>query len=189
MDVVASGAWPWPAATAVVVGAAIVATAVDAGGRALRRRSRLAGTKLAPGLIDEVPIERPAEQLQIVNALRSRRRPPRVVILHGPGGYGKSTLAESACLHPSVSRRYSVVRRVRFRESDVSDYAIAGVVNDVIFELTNNRYSDTDPQAAGQRLSRVLAQSGRFSQQVLAAVPFQTALVPTCRRCFAVKIN
>ena len=28
-----------------------------------------------------------------------------------------------------------------------------------------------------------------FAQEVLAAVPFQIALVPTCRRCFATKIN
>ena len=138
------------------------------GGRSRRRRrptsdlrpQSIPPAKVTRGLLGEMPIERPVEKSQVVRALRSRRRRPNVVILYGAGGFGKSTLAEAVCLDASIYRRYSVVYRVRFREDQVSDFAIAGAVNEVVFDLTQSRFLDPDPESAGERLRRVLSQAG-----------------------------
>ena len=161
INMVASGTWSWQASAGVVVGAAAIGAAVDALRQKLRAERQLTAAKLAPWPGDDLLVERPDEKKQIVRALRSKRQRANVVILEGAGGYGKSTLARSVCTDPSVTKKYSGVYRVGCAEDAVTDFAIAGLVNGLLEDITGHRPGHLDPETAGQHLGRVLGQRGK----------------------------
>ena len=163
VNVVASGKFPWQASIGIIVGAAAVGAAADAFRQHFAAaRQRMAPTKLAPWPDDEGLVERRNEKDQLVRALTDKRRRANVVIVEGPGGCGKSTLARLVCTDPEVSTRFSGVYRIDCGEEAVGDLAIAGLVNGLIEIITGDRPVHTDPRTAGQHLGQELSQHKRI---------------------------
>ena len=177
VNVVASRAWPWTVSLAVIIAAATVGVGVDALRQRLKSVRREGGTKLAAWPGDDGLVVRPEEMTQIVTAIKNRRPRPNVVILWGPGGYGKSTLALVAATDPRVSRKFSRSFRVAYGEASVDDFAIAGIVNGLVEQITGLRPGHTDSAAAAQHLSQVLRQAGRVLL-VIDGVWTQRQLLP-----------
>jgi WD40 repeat protein len=108
-------------------------------------------------------VERPAEADEIVKALL--RRPSggsaangTDVALHGPGGFGKTTLAEVVCASPAVRKHFrggiypfTMGRDIR------SSAAVAAKVNEVACLVTGDTTTFEDPQLAGRHLGRLLS--------------------------------
>lgn len=82
--------------------------------------------------------------------------------LHGAGGFGKTTLAVTACHHRAVRRHFAGgMTRVTVGQDRAGPELVA-LVNDVIkrFDGTAPAYSGVEQ--AGQELGRLLAKQGRF---------------------------
>lgn len=100
---------------------------------------------------------RPVEQAQVVAALRLEGKGPApVVALHGPGGFGKSTLVDLITADPAVRKRLKnrVYRVTVGREAD--DATVAARVNDIAEMISGVRPGFPDPLAAGRHLGRLL---------------------------------
>jgi WD40 repeat protein len=162
ISLVASRTWSWQISVAVVLGAAAVGAGADALRGHLRTDPRPRPERLERWPGDDALVERPAEKDQIVRALRGKRRRANVVVLEGVGGYGKSTLARSVATDRSIGKKFSGVYLVRCGEDAVTDFAIAGVVNGLLEDITGRRPGYTDPQTAGQHLGQVLGQLGKI---------------------------
>src|SRR6266568_359713 len=78
---------------------------------------------------------------------------------------------------PRVSRKFSRSFRVAYGEASVDDFAIAGIVNGLVEQITGLRPGHTDSAAAAQHLSQVLRQAGRVLL-VIDGVWTQRQLLP-----------
>jgi NB-ARC domain len=164
INMVASGKWSWQASAGLVAGAAVAGTTADAiRRRAWRQHQQLRAATLSSLPGDDQLIPRPSEKSQVIEVLKRNHWRAKLILLEGEGGYGKSTLARSVCDDPVISKKYSGVYWIRCGEDAVSDYAIAGLVNDFMhrYGLVRDRPADTDPETVGQHLGQVLEQLGR----------------------------
>ena len=104
-------------------------------------------------------VNRPAELAAVVKALvRVRARAARSpVVLSGAAGFGKTTLAQLACAHRRVRRRFrGRVYMVPVGRDLGGPVAVAAKVNDVIRLMAGEVATYTDPETAGQRLASLL---------------------------------
>jgi WD40 repeat protein len=109
--------------------------------------------------VPEWVVGRPAEVGHVVTALTRGRRRSRgtTVVLHGAGGFGKTTLARLVSADPRVRRRFDErVYQVTVGRDAQGSAAIAAAVNTAVGLITGNRPSYPTAREAGQNLSRVM---------------------------------
>jgi WD40 repeat protein len=104
-------------------------------------------------------VDRPTEADQIISSLR--RSPGGAVgistVLHGAGGFGKTTLAEVICRDERTRRHFqSRIYRITIGRDVRSRAAIATKVNETFKLLTGEDTTFEDPLVAGQQLGRLL---------------------------------
>ena len=125
-------------------------------------------------------VSRPAELAAVVKALAGvrARAAGSPVVLSGAAGFGKTTLAQMACAHRRVRRRFrGRVYMVTVGRDLGGQVPVAAKVNDVIRLVAGEVATFTDPEAAGRRLASLL-DSGPPRLLVLDDVGTQEQLAP-----------
>jgi len=106
-------------------------------------------------------IERADQQRRLLGLLLSRDRisvatRPPVVSIRGPGGFGKTTLAQQIC-HSSAARAAFGDGMLWIETGEQCDPArVVQLISDLCFQLEAKRPEITDPEQAGFHLARVL---------------------------------
>jgi len=116
--------------------------------------------RTVPAMLGAVP--RTAETRRIVGLLLSRDTGSVGITtaLSGAGGFGKTTAARMVATEPSVRRHFPNQVEIVLGQ-DVLGAALAGKINELIYLLSAEKPSFTDPQAAGQRLGQLLDRGPR----------------------------
>ncbi len=108
-------------------------------------------------------VRRPAEFNDILAGLHARPRGASgpVTVVHGGGGFGKTTLVDLACADPRLRRRFQgrVYRIVIGR--DATGPSLAAKVNELAELITGQRPQFESPEGAGQHLGRLLGERPR----------------------------
>jgi WD40 repeat protein len=151
VNVLTGGGLRWPVvALAVVAVAALAALEWYRAATRGRRRFR------APSLSTEGLVDRP-ELLGRVVDLLAGDAPAGTVVLHGPPGFGKSTLASLASADRAIRKRYGrQIYQVRLRQGLAGPDLAARVLDLAVLIEGGQRPGIENPEAAGQYLGNLL---------------------------------
>ena len=152
-------AWVQGLGAVGLAGAAFAA--VRAWGRRWQERRSAVDMRMPSELrVDGWVVDRPLEVAQVVEGLLRRRHAGLAgvtPILHGAGGFGKTTLAKVVCADRRVRRRFGGrVYLVTLGRDMQGNAAIVEKVNDVIKLVSGEDATFTDADLAGQWLGSLL---------------------------------